>query len=78
MLNEYEHGSEGGTWHVIPIPPTVDPQAMLETYLRTLFGSNIMTTAFIDRLTHRGHTLEFTGKSYRYRHRLQQDGAEER
>ena len=51
---------------------------MIETYLRTLFGSNIMTTAFIDRLTHRGHILEFAGKSYRYRHRLQQDGAEER
>ena len=50
---------------------------MLETYLRTLFGSNIMTTAFIDRLTHRGHILEFAGKSHRYRHRLQQDGAEE-
>ena len=50
---------------------------MLETYLRTLFGSNIMTTAFTDRLTHRGHFLKFAGKSYRYRHRLQQDGVEE-
>ena len=49
---------------------------MLETYLRTLFGSNIMTAAFIDRLTHRGYILELAGESYRYRHRLQQDGAE--
>jgi DNA replication protein DnaC len=39
----------------------------------SIFGSDTITTAFIDRLTHRGHILEFTGESYRYRHRLLQD-----
>jgi DNA replication protein DnaC len=32
-----------------------------------------MSTAFLDRLTHKGRILEFVGDSYRYRHRLQQD-----
>jgi DNA replication protein DnaC len=35
-----------------------------------IFTDEMMTTAFIDRLTHKGHILEFTGESYRYRHRL--------
>ncbi len=30
-----------------------------------------MTTAFLDRLTHKGRIVEFVGDSYRYRHRLQ-------
>lgn len=42
-----------------------------------IFGDEKMTAAFIDRLTHKGHILEFIGQSYRYRHRLQQDGKEE-
>ncbi len=42
----------------------------------SIFGNDKMTLAFIDRLTHRGHVLEFAGESYRYRNRLQQnDGA---
>lgn len=40
----------------------------------SIFGNDKMTLAFIDRLTHRAHVLEFAGESYRYRHRLQQDG----
>ncbi len=39
----------------------------------SIFGSDKMTLAFIDRLTHRGHVLEFAGESYRYRNRLHQD-----
>lgn len=35
-----------------------------------IFADEKMTAAFIDRLTHKGHILEFTGESYRYRHRL--------
>ena len=41
----------------------------------SIFGNDKMTLAFIDRLTHRGHVLEFVGESYRYRHRLQQNEA---
>lgn len=41
----------------------------------SIFRSDKMTAAFIDRLTHRGHMLEFVGESYRYRYRLQQDEA---
>ena len=37
-----------------------------------IFGDEKMTAAFIDRLTHKGHILEFLGESYRYRHRLEQ------
>jgi DNA replication protein DnaC len=37
-----------------------------------IFGDEKMTAAFIDRLTHKGHILEFVGESYRYRHRLEQ------
>lgn len=38
-----------------------------------IFADERMTTAFLDRLTHKGRILEFVGDSYRYRHRLQQD-----
>ena len=37
-----------------------------------IFGDDKMTAAFIDRLTHTGHILEFVGESDRYRHRLEQ------
>lgn len=37
---------------------------------KQIFGDDKMTTAFIDRLTHKGHILEFIGDSYRYSHRL--------
>jgi len=39
-----------------------------------VFNDEMMTAAFIDRLTHKGHILEFTGESYRYRHRLASTG----
>jgi DNA replication protein DnaC len=38
-----------------------------------IFADDKMTTAFLDRLTHKGRIVEFVGDSYRYRHRLQQD-----
>lgn len=41
-----------------------------------IFGDEKMTAAFIDRLTHKGHILEFIGESYRYRHRLQEGSSE--
>ena len=31
-----------------------------------------MTAALLDRLTHKGHILEFVGESYRFRQRLLQ------
>jgi DNA replication protein DnaC len=39
-----------------------------------IFNDEMMTAAFIDRLTHKGHILEFIGESYRYRNRLTQMG----
>lgn len=41
----------------------------------SIFADPILTTAFLDRLTHKGRIVEFVGESYRYRHRLQQEGA---
>lgn len=38
---------------------------------KQIFDDEKMTAAFIDRLTHKGHILEFVGESYRYRHRLE-------
>lgn len=32
-----------------------------------------MTAALLDRLTHKGHILEFIGESYRFRQRLHQE-----
>ncbi len=32
-----------------------------------------MTTALLDRLTHKGHILEFIGQSYRFRQRIRQE-----
>ena len=38
-----------------------------------IFGNEIMTTALLDRLTHKAHILEFLGESYRFRQRMQQE-----
>ncbi len=35
-----------------------------------IFGDEIMTTALLDRLTHKAHILEFVGQSYRFRQRM--------
>ncbi len=35
----------------------------------SIFGDNIMTTALLDRLTSKGHIIEFIGESYRFRQR---------
>jgi DNA replication protein DnaC len=37
----------------------------------SIFGDEIMTTALLDRLTHKAHILEFVGESYRFRQRMQ-------
>lgn len=42
----------------------------------SIFADATLTTAFLDRLTHKGRIIEFVGESYRYRHRLQQDESE--
>ncbi|WP_149403433.1 IS21-like element helper ATPase IstB, partial [Dictyobacter arantiisoli] len=39
----------------------------------SIFADATLTTAFLDRLTHKGRILEFMGESYRYRHRLHQE-----
>jgi DNA replication protein DnaC len=38
-----------------------------------IFGDEIMTTAFLDRITHKAHILEFLGESYRFRQRVQME-----
>lgn len=38
-----------------------------------LFGSEQLTGALLDRLTHKAHILEFIGESFRFRQRLQQE-----
>ena len=42
-----------------------------------VFGSEQLTAALLDRLTHRSTILEFVGESYRFRERMQRE-AEER
>jgi DNA replication protein DnaC len=42
----------------------------------SIFADATLTTAFLDRLTHKGRIIEFVGESYRYRHRLQQSESE--
>jgi len=37
-----------------------------------VFGSEPLTAALLDRLTHKAHILEFIGQSFRFRQRLQQ------
>ena len=39
----------------------------------SIFGDEIMTTALLDRLTSKGHILEFVGESYRFRQRIQME-----
>jgi DNA replication protein DnaC len=39
-----------------------------------IFGDEIMTTSLLDRLTSKGHILEFVGESYRFRQRAQMEG----
>src|SRR5438876_3448160 len=39
----------------------------------SIFGDNIMTTALLDRLTHKAHLLEFLGESYRFRQRMRME-----
>jgi DNA replication protein DnaC len=38
-----------------------------------IFGNETMTGALLDRLTGKGHILEFVGESYRFRQRLRQE-----
>lgn len=38
-----------------------------------VFGSEKLTLALLDRLTHRAHIIEFVGESYRFRQRLQHE-----
>jgi DNA replication protein DnaC len=42
----------------------------------SIFADPTLTTAFLDRLTHKGRIIEFVGESYRYHHRLQQEHAQ--
>jgi DNA replication protein DnaC len=37
-----------------------------------VFGSEPLTAALLDRLTHKAHILEFVGESFRFRQRMQQ------
>ena len=39
----------------------------------SIFGDEIMTTALLDRLTHKAHILEFLGESYRFRQRMRME-----
>jgi len=40
-----------------------------------VFLDERLTAALLDRLTHRAHIIEFVGESYRFRQRLQRQGA---
>jgi len=40
-----------------------------------LFGSQKLTAALLDRLTHRCHIIEMNGKSYRFKESLRQKRA---
>jgi DNA replication protein DnaC len=39
----------------------------------SIFGDNIMTTVLLDRLTSKGHIIEFIGESYRFRQRMRME-----
>ena len=43
-----------------------------------VFGSDRLTGALLDRLTHRAHILEFVGESFRFRQRMQREAKGER
>jgi DNA replication protein DnaC len=38
-----------------------------------VFGSERLTAALLDRLTHHAHVLELVGESHRFRQRMQQE-----
>jgi DNA replication protein DnaC len=40
-----------------------------------VFGSEQLTAALLDRLTHKAHIIEFIGESFRFRERMQQETA---
>ena len=40
-----------------------------------VFGDPRLTSALLDRLTHRCHILEFAGESYRFRQSLQRQAS---
>jgi DNA replication protein DnaC len=43
-----------------------------------VFGDERLTTALLDRLTHKAHILEFAGtESYRFRERMQREARED-
>ncbi len=42
-----------------------------------VFGSEQLTAALLDRLTHRSTILEFVGESYRFRERMQREARED-
>ena len=51
---------------------------MVTTNLRfadwtSIFGDEKMTAALLDRLTGKGHILEFIGESYRFRQRMKME-----
>src|SRR5437868_7782221 len=39
----------------------------------SVFGDKTMTAALLDRLTGKGHILEFVGESYRFRQRMRME-----
>ena len=41
------------------------------------FGTERLTGALLDRLTHKAHIVEFTGESYRFRQRMQREAQDE-
>ena len=42
-----------------------------------VMGSERLTGALLDRLTHKAHILEFTGESYRFRQRMQREAQDD-
>jgi len=41
-----------------------------------VFGDERLTAALLDRLTHKAHILEFTGESFRFRQRMEQQASD--
>ena len=46
-------------------------EQVFSLYTTFAMASEIMTTSLLDRLTSKGHILEFVGESYRFRQRKQ-------